>query len=67
MNTEQLMACEGCWTHSIPVEALDGDACPLCGAVSMVCEQADDPAPAVWGGGHNKAYTPQTKAKGPEA
>ena len=57
------MDCEGCWTHSIPIEEMDGEVCPLCGAMSMVCEQQDDFDPTVWGGGHNKAYSPNMKVE----
>ena len=63
MSTEQLIDCEGCWTHSIPIEACDGDRCPLCGS-SMLTEQEDGFYPAVWGGGHGKEYKERREKAG---
>lgn len=52
-----LLDCEGCWTHSIPIEDCDGDNCPLCGS-TMLMEQGDQFDASVWGGGHNRIYVP---------
>ena len=57
-----LMDCEGCWTHSIPIEDCDGDNCPLCGS-SMLMEQGDQFDAAVWGGGCNRAYVPNAEGE----
>ena len=57
-----LMDCEGCWTHSIPIEDCDGDNCPRCG-LSMLMEQGDQFDAAVWGGGYNRAYVPNAEGE----
>ena len=62
--SEMLLACEGCWTHSIPVEEMEDDNCPLCGS-SLVMEQRDDFDPAIWGGGHNCPYSPNADIERP--
>lgn len=52
----ELMDCEACWTHSIPLNECDGlDRCPHCGSDALT-EQGDDFDAAVWGGGHNRAH-----------
>jgi hypothetical protein len=50
-----LLDCEGCWTHSIPINECDGDKCPLCESSALV-EQEDGFDATVWGGGRNQAY-----------
>ena len=58
-GSAMLLDCEGCWTHSIPIEACVGDRCPLCGS-SLIMEQEEQFDASVWGGGYNRAYEPNT-------
>jgi hypothetical protein len=55
VSSAMLLDCEGCWTHSIPIEECDGDRCPLCGSPALV-EHDEQFDAAVWGGGRNREY-----------